>query len=160
LGVFERQDTPREPNESGTETAQRYDILIFGLGRLGTAVGLRLQKRGISVLGIDFNPVAVRRWRELGLDAKYGDASDPEFIAELPLAGAGWVVSTVPVHPTGLTHSDTRNTLIQLARSTGFRGAIAVTSHSQDDTEELLSSGADIVLEPFQDAADRAVDLL
>ena len=66
----------------------------------------------------------------------------------------------MPVHPTGLTHDDSRTTLIQLTRAAGLRGRIAVTSHSSADTEELLSSGADVVLEPFQDAADRAVELL
>ena len=112
------------------------------------------------MLGVDFNPLAVRRWRELGLDAKYGDATDAEFIAELPLARANWVASTVPIHPTGLSLEDTRATLIQLARSVGFRGRIVVTSHDVKDTEDMFGAGADIVLEPFQDAADRAVELL
>ncbi|MCO6440777.1 MAG: cation:proton antiporter [Nitrococcus mobilis] len=160
LGIFERKGIPRESNEAGAHFGQHYDILIFGLGRFGTAIGLRLKKRGFRVLGVDFNPIAVRRWRTLGLDAEYGDATDPEFIVELPLAQARWVVSTIPAHPTGLTHEDTRNTLIQLTRAAGFQGGIAVTSHSKIETEELLASGTDTVLEPFQDAADRTVDLL
>jgi len=160
LGIFERRGTPSEPDHADMHRGQTHDILIFGLGRLGTAIGMRLQKHGVRVLGVDFNPLALRRWRELGLDAKYGDATDAEFVAELPLAGAQWVVSTIPIHPTGLSHEDTRTTLIQLTRMSGFRGMIAVTSHSGPDTEELFASGADIVLEPFQDAADRAVELL
>jgi Kef-type K+ transport system membrane component KefB len=160
LGIFERRGTPSEPDHADMNRGQTHDILIFGLGRLGTAIGMRLQKHGVRVLGVDFNPLALRRWRELGLDARYGDATDAEFVAELPLAGARWVVSTIPIHPTGLSHEDTRTTLIQLTRMSGFRGMIAVTSHSGPDTEELFASGADIVLEPFQDAADRAVELL
>ena len=160
LGMFERRDTPREPSETSVFQADNYSVLIFGLGRFGTAIGMRLKKRGIRVLGVDFNPLAVRRWRELGLDAKYGDATDAEFIAELPLARANWVASTVPIHPTGLSLEDTRATLIQLARSVGFRGRIVVTSHDVKDTEDMFGAGADIVLEPFQDAADRAVELL
>jgi len=66
----------------------------------------------------------------------------------------------VPIQPRGLTHEDTRATLIQLSRTSGFCGRIAVASHHARDTEELFASGADIVLEPFQDAADRAVDIL
>jgi uncharacterized protein YbjT (DUF2867 family) len=76
-----------------------------------------LKKRGILVRGVDFNPQAVRRWQNLGLEADFGDASDPEFVAELPFRGAEWMVSTVPIHPTGLSHEDTRRTLIQLSRS-------------------------------------------
>jgi len=160
LGVFERRGTPREPSDSGTHARSRYDIIIFGLGRFGTAVGLRLKSRGFRVLGVDFNPLAVQRWSELGIDAEYGDATDPEFISELPLQQAQWIVSTIPSHPTGLSHEDTRMTLIQLARSSGFRGRMAASSHHAKDTENLFGAGADIVLEPFQDAADQAVDLL
>jgi len=160
LGVFERKGTPREPSEAGAHGASAYKVIIFGLGRFGTAIGLRLKKRGVRVLGVDFNPEAVRRWRDLGLDADFGDASDPEFVAELPFRGAEWMVSTVPIHPTGLSHEDTRRTLIQLARSSGFAGRIAAASHSLGDTEVMLGAGADLVLEPFQDAADRAVELL
>jgi Kef-type K+ transport system membrane component KefB len=160
LGIFERKGTPREPSEAGTHAASSYKVIIFGLGRFGTAIGLRLHKRRIRVLGVDFNPQAVRRWRDLGLEADFGDASDPEFVAELPFREAEWMVSTVPIHPTGLSHEDTRRTLIQLARSAGFCGRIAAASHSNNDTEALSGAGVDLVLEPFQDAADRAVELL
>jgi Kef-type K+ transport system membrane component KefB len=160
LGVFERKKTPREPGERSHRGKLEYDIVIFGLGRFGTAISLRLKNKGVRVLGVDFNPAVVRRWRTLGLDAEYGDATDPEFVAGLPLDSAQWVVSTIPVHPTGLSHEDSRTTLIQVTRAAGFRGRVAVTSQSNVDKEDLLTSGADIVLEPFQDAADRAVDLL
>jgi Kef-type K+ transport system membrane component KefB len=160
LGIFERKGTPREPSEADAHEASRYKVIIFGLGRFGTAIGLRLKKRGIRVLGADFNPEAVRRWRDLGLEADFGDASDPEFVADLPFRGAEWMVATVPIHPTGLSHEDTRRTLIQLARSAGFLGRIAAASHSAGDTRVLFGAGVDLVLEPFQDAADRAVELL
>jgi Kef-type K+ transport system membrane component KefB len=160
LGVFERKGTPREPTDFVAADDNDDKVIVFGLGRFGTAIGLRLQKRGIRVLGVDFNPLAVRRWRELGLKAKFGDATDPEFVAELPFQGTRWIVSTVPIHPTGLSHEDTRRTLIQLSRTAGFSGRIAAASHSAGDTEVLFGAGADMVLEPFQDAADRAVELL
>ncbi|WP_287182590.1 cation:proton antiporter [Rhodovulum sp.] len=160
LGIFERRGTPREPNGGQSAPQDGCPVLVFGLGRFGAAIAVRLRKRGIKVLGVDFSPQAVRRARALGIRAKYGDASDPEFVSELPLARADWIVSTVPIHVGGLSHEDTRRTLIQLARTAGFRGRIAVTSHTARDTEELTVAGADIVLEPFQDAADRAVELL
>ncbi|MDM7932233.1 cation:proton antiporter [Tabrizicola sp.] len=160
LGVFEREGTPREPSEAGSHKGRGFSIILFGLGRFGTAIGMRLKKRGVQVLGVDFNPQAVKRWRELGLEAEFGDATDPEFVAELPLRDAKWLVSTVPIHPTGLSHEDARRTLIQLVRASGFTGRVAAASHSAAETDTLFRSGADMVLEPFQDAADRAVELL
>jgi Kef-type K+ transport system membrane component KefB len=160
LGKFERAGTPREPNETTTQPTTRYPVILFGLGRLGTAIGLRLQQRGIRFLGIDFDPAAVNRWRTLGLEAKFGDTTDPEFIAELPLEHAKWLVSTVSTHLTGLSHEDARTTLIQIARTCAFKGKIAVTSHEPDEVTVMLEAGADLVIEPFQDAADHAVDVL
>ncbi|MEX0431150.1 cation:proton antiporter [Spiribacter insolitus] len=160
LWMFERAETPREPGGQADEHVGGVDILIFGMGRFGTAMGLRLQQRGFAVLGVDFNPSAIRRAKQLGLPAEYGDATDPEFISSLPLENARWVVSTVPRHPTGLSHEDSRHTLMQIIRAEPFGGKIAVASHNDLETEELQRRGADTVLEPFQDAADRAVDLI
>jgi len=160
LGLFERKGTPRESAQLQEPVPAQPTVLIFGLGRLGTAIGIRLKKRGIVVLGVDFNPLAIRRWRDLGLNAEFGDATDSEFIATLPIRAAKWIVSTVPIHPTGLSHEDVQTTLIQLASTTGYRGRVAVTSHAAAETTRLVRAGADVVFEPFQDAADRAVEIL
>ena len=160
LGRFERAGTPREPHEATSHHKTSHPIILFGLGRFGTAIGLRLHQRGIEALGVDFDPAAVSRWRELGLDAEFGDVTDPEFISELPLSQAEWLVSTVSVHHTGLSHEDARTTLIQIARMAGFKGKIAVTSHHPHEVAAMLNAGADWVIEPFQDAADHAVDVL
>jgi len=160
LGIFERKGTPSEPGDEPHRAAQDYDVVVFGLGRFGTAIGIRLKNKGLRILGVDFNPVAARRWRKLGLDVEYGDAADLEFVAGLPLESVQWVVSTIPVHPTGVSHVDVRMIILQTIRSFAFRGRIAVTSHNKADTDILMAAGADSVLEPFQDAADRAVELL
>lgn len=64
--------------------------------------------RGIAALGVDFKPLAVRRWQELGLNPEFGDATDSEFIAGLPIRATKWVVSTIPIHPTGLSYEDVK----------------------------------------------------
>ncbi len=160
LGVVARRGAPRERSRDVRTSGERPAVILFGLGRFGAAIAVRLQRRGVPVLGVDFNPQAVRRCRGLGIATRYGDATDPEFIADLPLAGARWLVSTTPSHATGVTHDDARAILIQLARGAGFGGRIAVTSHRAEDTEALRALGVDLVVEPFQDAADRAVELL
>jgi Kef-type K+ transport system membrane component KefB len=160
LHVFER-DGSREGVPGGSiDKTKRYDVIVFGLGRYGGTMGRLLARDGKRVLGTDFNPVVVRRWLRDGLDAVYGDASDPEFLATLPLSNAAWVVSTIPDQNTGIDHADARIVLIQTLRKSGFKGKIAVTSHRDADIESLRAAGASLVLRPFQDAADRAVELL
>ncbi len=159
LGPFERRGTPRESiKEMGG--GKRFDVLLFGLGRYGSAIASRLRARGISVLGVDFNPEVLRQWRQQGFEATYGDATDPELVGTLPLAGARWAVSAVPEHQTGVTHEDGRLGMINALRSAGFEGRIAATAHGAADAERLSARGADLVLEPFRDAADQAAQLL
>lgn len=160
LGIFERAPASRVVPGAGTDDSLGPEVVIFGLGRFGTEIGLRLARRGIRVLGVDFNPEAIRRWHGLALPAHYGDAGDPSCIAELPLREARWLVSTVPVTPASLSREDSRRTLIQTARVHGFSGQVAVASHEDGDAHHLGVEGANLVLQPFQDAADRAVELL
>ena len=160
LGVFERANPRREINAELEAEGAGHDVVLLGLGRYGTAIGLRLKRRGVNVLGVDFNPAAVRRGRAHGLAVEYGDASDPEFVRHLPLDGAKWVVSTVPVHESGVVHGDTRIAIVQALKNSGFKGRIAISSHRDAEVADLLAAGADLVLEPFQDAADQAADLL
>jgi len=147
----------RSPDE---DAGGRHDIILFGLGRYGGAVAQRLRQAGFSVLGVDFDPAAVRRWRQAGLDAVYGDALDPEFLEGLPFAAARYAISTIPVHAAGLTHEDPRLAIVRAARSGAFSGSIAVACHRSEDADGLRKAGADLVLEPFQDAADQAAELI
>src|SRR5918996_3646729 len=160
LGPFERKVPYREDRDGSVDKWQRFDVLLFGLGRYGAAIGRRLRQHGLKILGIDFNPEVVRTWNEPGIQAIYGDATDPEFTGSLPIRGAKWAISAVPEHHTGLTHEDPRIALIQALRLHGFAGRIAVASQHAADVERLREGGADLVFLPFHDAADQAVALL
>lgn len=132
---------------------QGVDIILFGLGRYGGSLIQDLQKEGLTVLGVDFNPELVRVWRNLGIIAFYGDAEDPEFAGTLPLNEAKWVISTLPGERIGLT-------LLHTLQHHNFSGKIALTSHTQREMEVLKYEGADLVLLPFRDAAKEAARTL
>ena len=151
---------PRREEAFDAPIGGDVDAVVFGLGRFGGAIAQRLAARGARVIGVDFDPVVLQRWREEGLPVAYGDASDPELLATLPLARTHWVVSTVPEHATGVTHDDHRVALLQALRGHGFTGRIAVTSHREEDDARFRALGATLVLLPFHDAADQAVDLI
>jgi Kef-type K+ transport system membrane component KefB len=160
LGPFERKLPYREDREAAVGKSQRFDVLLYGLGRYGTAIARRLRQHGLKVLGIDFNPEVIRTWDEPDIQVIYGDATDPEFTGSLPLGSARWAVSAVPEHQTGVTHEDPRIALIQALRFHGFAGKVAVASPRAIDVERLHEAGADLVFLPLQDAADQAVALM
>ena len=159
LGVFERGVAHREVVE-GTEenTGARCQVVMVGLGRYGTALAAGLEEHGIVVLGIDADPEAVRAWGKRGHPVLYGDAADPGLAAELPLDGVRWVVIAIPPHPMGLSHADPRRALMHALRERGGVFAIAVIARDQQEAQDLHQLGADLVLQPFPDAAVRAVE--
>jgi Kef-type K+ transport system membrane component KefB len=148
LGVFERAIPHREHRHSGASNGGA-DVVIFGLGRYGSNIARELRRKNLTVLGVDFDPQIVSDWRSRGLEAQYGDASDPEFPATLPLGRLRCIVCAVPGLSTNLT-------LIRALRQHQFRGRVAGTAHRSEDSSVLRDAGFDLVMMPFVDAANRA----
>src|SRR6056297_2349250 len=159
LGVFERRSTEAEL-DSDADAKQPHDVILFGLGRYGLGIAGALQDRGMRILGVDFSPEAVRYARAQGYDVIFGDATDPEFVAHLPLRHARWLVLAVPAHDTGLTHDDPRNSLLSAARDLGFDGKVAVAAHHETAAAALAAAQADLVLMPYRDAAFAAARMI
>ncbi|MEM6354140.1 MAG: cation:proton antiporter [Pseudomonadota bacterium] len=159
LGIFERRrPTAEEADDGGA--ARPHDVILFGLGRYGLGIAAALRDGGQRILGVDFSPEAVRHARMLGHDAVFGDATDPEFLAHLPLSRAHWLVMAVPEHDTGVTHDDPRRALLKVARELGFSGKVAVAAHRAATAEALKAHRADLVLMPYRDAAFAAARMI
>lgn len=158
LWIFERKSARAEGQETETGVARgQHEFVIFGLGRYGCRIGQGLRAKGHSVLGIDFDPEALANWRSMGLDAAYGDATDPEFVAHLDLSDVRAVVSAVPRERGPLSEADPQLSLLHGLQSANYRGKVFLSVQKIADADELLSKGASVILKPFDDAADYAV---
>lgn len=144
LAVFERSDVPDRDNHRSDDD---IDVILFGLGRFGTHLAERLVGAGRRVLAIDFDPNTVKSHDLEGFTTMYGSAEDVHLLDVLPLKRAGYVVSAIPVLPTNLA-------LLDSLRQHQFAGTVVLTAHTRHDAERLRVAGADIVLEPFADAAE------
>jgi len=158
LGRFERNKPVREEQDENRERKQPPAVILLGLAGLGGALAARLLEQKIPALAVDYDPSAVKKWKERGLDAVYGDVADPEYLAELPLASAKWVISTVSHHGPDMTALDPRTTLLRTLESEGFQGRVAVAVYRHSEVALVEGAGADIVLEPFEDAADTTME--
>lgn len=138
---------------AGQALGSPVDTIVFGLGRYGRNLALELQRRGHSVLGVDFDPERVRFWHQRGLATLYGDLEDAELFHALPLNDAQWVVSTIPERDKCLV-------LLHALQHNGFAGRTALTADTMQHRAFLLAAGADTVLLPFRDAATEAADML
>jgi Kef-type K+ transport system membrane component KefB len=161
LGLFERRHAFREEVDTGTgHSDTRHDFVIFGLGRYGCQIGQRLAHQGHRVLGIDFDPEALVTWRKLGLEAEFGDATDPDFVAHLHLHGVRAVVAAVPRERATLADADPQMALVHGLKAAGYQGKIVLSAQYAQDAAALRAAGADLVLLPFEDAADTAAQRL
>ena len=160
LNCFERKTASKEQEVEGSNNRKMPEVIIFGLGRFGTSIANKLTHQGISVLCVDFNPDVLKQANKAGFDTLYGDATDADFVSELPLSGVKWLVSTIPTHHLGLVIDDTRKTIIQHSRGAGFTGQFAIVSHTEEDADSMYEAGIDLVLRPYNDAALRATELL
>ncbi|WP_366555602.1 cation:proton antiporter [Aquibaculum sediminis] len=155
---FERRHPFREDAAEAVQGPTNFDTILFGLGRYGRGIARGLHDRGQTVLGVDFDPEALRRWTARGLPGTYGDAGDPEFPASLRLEGVSWIVLATPPHRVPPGQSDPRLAMMQAFREAGFRGRFALPSTDLLDARTLYKAGADLVLNPFHDASIRAVE--
>lgn len=150
LSRFERGGD-RESRDDAARDAGAIDVVLFGLGRYGMGIAGHLQNADRNVLGVDFDPEAVRQGNEQGILTHYGDAEDPEYPATLPLGQTRCIVSTA-------RDPNVNMVLIRALRAHGFGGRILVTAHDVQEAEKLRAAGANEVLLPFTDAARAAAD--
>jgi Kef-type K+ transport system membrane component KefB len=150
LGLFERAAPRPEPDNVPRRPP---DVIVLGLGRYGQGIVDGLRGRGVAVLGVDYDPIALGRWSAQGLDVLYGDAEDPELPRLLPLHEQGWVVST-------LRRVDANRALLHALEHSGYGGQVAVAAHQAEDAARLQAAGAHHVLRPYDTAARDVVDLI
>lgn len=153
LKLFERRHPYRETAMENALSSEKIDVVLFGLGNYGSAVAEQLLRRQKNIVGIDFDPAALNKWRSRGIAALYGDLTDPELHDLLPLHQAGWVVCTVRSQEINLA-------LFNHLKIAGFRGGVALTAAVQREADLYKQVGATVVFKPFVDAAEQAADLL
>ncbi len=152
LGIFEKKNTYREISVKQAEIIH-IDVIIFGLGRYGNNIALSLEQEGRIVMGVDFDPKAVERWKHMGRLAQLGDAEDPDLHEILPLSRTKLIISTLPDYNINLY-------LLKTLKANKYQGRIALTQHQPDYAHKLMEAGADLILFPYTDAVENIIEKL
>jgi Trk K+ transport system NAD-binding subunit len=124
-----------------------------GLGNYGSGLAERLLERKMRIIGVDFDPQALERWRARGVSVLYGDMADPDLYEQLPMNRVHWVVSTVRSKEVNLA-------LLHVMRHRGYDVKVALTAASEAEATLYRQAGAHVVLRPFTDAAEQGADAL
>lgn len=142
----------KKKTDSGS-VEEDYSAIIFGFDRVGDNFAEVFKKHNDSFVVVDFNPDSIKRLQEANIPCYYGDASDVEFLEELPLKKPKLAISTIPDFTTNkiiLQHLLTRNKQIQFIP----------LAHSTNQAKELYDLGASYVVMPHHLGAEHAAKML
>lgn len=130
-----------------------YSSVIFGFDRVGDIFADALTKAEQSYLVVDYNPASIQRVEELQLPFRYGDASDVEFLEELPVAKPQLVVSTIPDFVTN-------KLIIRTMLEKNPKVLVVPIAHTITEAKELYDLGAAFVMIPHLLGAEYAARMI
>jgi len=116
-----------------------YEAIIVGYKRAGPEYEKILIASDIKYLVIDFNPETISYLDEKGVPNEYGDASDIEFLNELPLKNLKILISTV-------SEFDTNVLLIRTLRKINVDAVFICMANTKDHALRLYNEGATHVI--------------
>lgn len=112
------------------------DVLVLGMGRVGTATYDFVQDRGLKAIGIDSDPNQVDKHRRIGREVGYADADDPFFWHSLDLSEPRAVVLA-------LAGGESKETAARQLRRSGYSGLIVGHAMHQAEADRITANGAD-----------------
>ncbi len=136
LYIFERKklrDKEKEP--------ENYDVVLFGYNRVGYDLLQSFKKLKNRYLVVDYNPDKILELSNGGIECRYGDVDDEEFLSELNLTKINMAVSTIP-------EFETNSLLTNKIRQVNKKAIVIVTSHDIEEANELYKLGVTYVIMP------------
>lgn len=136
LSFFKTSSVKKE-----TVVDDSYSVILFGCHRVGFDFIEAFKKLHAKFLAVDFDPEIVSDLDNNGINVKYGDAEDAEFLEEINVHKAHAVISTIPDFDTNLF-------LLIKVRTKNPDSIIILTSVNIDDALTFYEKGADYVIVP------------
>ena len=143
LSRYQRDERLRGEQVISTGNAE---ILVFGMGRVGTATYETMKKQfGDIVLGVDNDPVVLEKHIKRGRNVIKGDGTDVEFWENLRTDKIHLVLLDMPKPEENLF-------AFKLLEATGFKGKIAATAKYDDQVDMLKEAGLDAAYNIYGEA--------
>lgn len=137
------QSSKRHPDDMPIRIRDS-DMVIIGMGRVGTRAYDYLIERGHRITAMDSDPVKVERHKQDGRKVIYADAEDPGLWEKLQLVDIGVVLLSMP-------EVEGKKFALRQLRNSGYRGIVSTTAVFPEEQQELLNCGADNVYNYFDE---------
>lgn len=127
-------------------TTGNAEILVFGMGRVGTATYETMrQQYGDIVLGVDNDAIVLEQHKQQGRKVIQGDATDAEFWENLSTEKVRVILLDMPKPEENLF-------AFQQLEANGFKGKVAATAKYDDQVEMLKAAGLDAAFNIYGEA--------
>lgn len=121
--------------------AVTYEAFVIGYHRLGWKICDTLKEMDISFAVVDFDPMAARKLEARNIPFFFGDATETDFLEELPLDHARLVISTMPL-------ADDQLALIEHIRRRNTKAIVIANLAHAKFMDDIYAAGADYVMMP------------
>jgi predicted Kef-type K+ transport protein len=137
---LDRQHPDEQPLSLGAA-----NVLIVGMGRVGTGEYDFLKRRRTKLVALDSDPAKLEKHRHAGRRVLFGDAEDPALWHQLPLDNIRAVMLAMP-------DLEAKKLAVSRLRERGFRGLIAATGVYPEEEDAMRAAGADLTFNYFDEA--------
>ena len=129
-----------EPISLGTA-----DIVIFGMGRLGTSTYDRLKQRGENVIGLDSDQEKVHDHQQRGRWVLYADAENSDLWDTLDISDLCAILLAMP-------DMEAKEIATKAICHNGYKGLLGATNLFPEEEEKLLELGCNITYNYYSQA--------
>jgi len=122
-------------------------IAVIGMGGIGTgAYDAMRHQYGETVVGVDIDPITIRKQQSTGRHVLVGDPSDADFWDRVQAS------HTIEVVMLALPKLNVSLRVIDRLRATSYTGQIAAIARFEDEVEVLRKAGSDTVFNIYTEA--------
>jgi predicted Kef-type K+ transport protein len=142
------ESSQRIGEEEAIEPGQSAEVMIFGMGRVGSGAYDSLRERmGDKVLGVDFQRDTVDRLRASGRQVIHGSATDPDFWERVDLA-----CNRIRLIMLAMPNVQENTYAAEQLKTLGYEGKIAAVAKYPDEIQQLKDAGVDAAFNLFAEA--------
>lgn len=142
LERFERDK--RHPDDEPISLG-RAEILIVGMGRVGSGAYDYLRQQNENIVGIDSDPGKIESNVREGRRVAYADAEDPSFWHLLNLDRLRAIMLALP-------DLQAKVTAARALRRRGYRGLLSATHLYPEEREPIIEAGCDVTYNYYTEA--------
>ncbi|NCN82850.1 MAG: sodium:proton exchanger [Candidatus Pacebacteria bacterium] len=143
----------RKQHKKSGKKQELYDILLLGCDDLGSQLIPHFVRAAKSFAIVDYDPEVIAKLKEQQHPHFFGDASNIEFLQELPLHATKLIISNIP-------DLETNQMLLKFITGNYKDIHVVVSAHSAQDALRLYDAGATYVVWSHAVGADHIQRIL